>query len=268
MPGNHGTRASANTSCLIPIGVGRGIVRKIRKTFEKICKYWFKVVTVWRLIWGNDHLYCGFGARRSHLTLHWMSAQGSVGFRWGTITGPYHANFSQVETQKFDPHWFYCLQWGCNNLFLPRVYIYMYISTQSAFMCVFPFTVCLWKYRRSTNHHIFHTVYIYAKAYFLHSTGRVFCFQTCIYIYNMIRMLCVLWRNQSEVGHCSGSLEPESSCHDRDWIMELPMEADILTFTGILTPEDASVASCWPALTCAPRRSIVLQFFWSARKCL
>ena len=103
------SRASANTSCLIPIGVGRGIVRTIRKTFEKICRYWFKV-TVWRLIWGNDHLYCGFGARRSHLTLHWMSAQGSVGFRWGTITGPYHANFSQVETQKFDPHWFYCLQ--------------------------------------------------------------------------------------------------------------------------------------------------------------
>ena len=46
--------------------------------------------------------------------------------------------------------------------------------------------------------------------------------------------------------YCSGSLEPQSSCHDRDWIMELPMEADILTFTGILTPEDASVASCFP----------------------
>ena len=43
--------------------------------------------------------------------------------------------------------------------------------------------------------------------------------------------------------YCSGSLEPESSCHDRDWRMELPMEADILTFTGILTPGDASVAS-------------------------
>ena len=111
------SRASANTSCLIPIGVGRGIARTIRKTFEKICKYWFKVITVWRLIWGNDHLYCSFGAWRSHLILHWMSAQGCVGFRWGTITGPYHANFSQVETQKFDPHWFYCLQWGCNNLF-------------------------------------------------------------------------------------------------------------------------------------------------------
>ena len=95
------SRASANPSCLIP-----------------------KVVTVWRLIWGNDHLYCGFGARRSHLTLHWMSAQGSVGFRWGTITGPYHANFSQVETQKFDPHWFYCLQWGCNNLFCQECSIF------------------------------------------------------------------------------------------------------------------------------------------------
>ena len=97
------------------------------KLFKKICKYWLKVVTVWRLIWGNDHLYCGFGARRSHLTLHWMSAQGSVGFRWGTITGPYHANFSQVETQKFDPHWFYCLQWGCNNLFCQEcIYVYIY----------------------------------------------------------------------------------------------------------------------------------------------
>ena len=59
------------------------------------------------------------------------------------------------------------------------------------------------------------------------------------------------WVNNSEAGdlkrhgaHCSGSLEPESSCYDRDWIMELPMEADILTFTGIFTPEDASVASC------------------------
>ena len=128
------SRASANTSCLIPIGVGRGIVRTIRKTFEKICKYWFKVVTVWRLIWGNDHLYCGFGARRSHLTLHWMSAHGSVGFRWGTITGPYHANFSQVETQKFDPHWFYCLQWGCNNPFLPRVYWFVLHIYQWSFV--------------------------------------------------------------------------------------------------------------------------------------
>ena len=128
------SRASANTSCLIPIGAGRGIVRTIRKTFEKICKYWFKVVTVWRLIWGNDHLYCGFGARRSHLTLHWMSAQGSVGFRWRTITGPYHANFSQVETQKFDPHWFYCLQWGCNNLFCQECIWTQILINFSAFL--------------------------------------------------------------------------------------------------------------------------------------
>ena len=53
-------------------------------------------------------------------------------------------------------------------------------------------------------------------------------------------------KTDSWLSYCSGSLEPESSCHDRYWIMELPMEADILTFTGIFTPEDASVASCFP----------------------
>ena len=97
---------------------------------------------MWRLIWGNDHLYCGFGARRSHLTLHWMSAQGSVGFRWGTITGPYYANFSQVETQKFDPHWFYCRQWGCNNLFCQEC-----ISSVSWFqMKIAHFIIFIWNH--------------------------------------------------------------------------------------------------------------------------
>ena len=60
------------------------------------------------------------------------------------------------------------------------------------------------------------------------------------------KTLCRFFNFLCMVCHCSGSLEPESSCHDRDWIMELPMEADILTFTGIFTPEDASVASCFP----------------------
>ena len=60
---------------------------------------------------------------------------------------------------------------------------------------------------------------------------------------------------------CSGSLEPESSYHDRDWIMELPMEADILTFTGILTPEDASVASCFPF-------DITISISWFPLPCL
>ena len=53
--GSNGTLLDALTGkCKHPmpntIGVGRGIVRTIRKTFEKLCKYWFKVVTVWRLI--------------------------------------------------------------------------------------------------------------------------------------------------------------------------------------------------------------------------
>ena len=68
----------------------------------------------------------------------------------------------------------------------------------------------------------------------------------------MIFQSIKFWQPGSNKWSCnyiaeSGSLEPESSCHDRDWIMELPMEADILTFTGIFTPEDARVASCCSA---------------------
>ena len=55
------SRASANTSCIIPIGVGRGIVRTIRKNMQILIRSCHSV---------NGHLYCGFGARRSHLTLH------------------------------------------------------------------------------------------------------------------------------------------------------------------------------------------------------
>ena len=49
-----------------------------------------------------------------------MSAQGSVGFRWGTITGPYHANFSQVETQKVG---FIVLNGGVTTFFAKSVYV-------------------------------------------------------------------------------------------------------------------------------------------------
>ena len=83
--------------------------------------------------------------------------------------------------------------------------------------------------------------------------GSSWCFKTLlflllsrnkawsIFLENDCPLTCM---RPSGLFHCSGSLEPEYSCHDRDWIMELPMEADILTFTGILTPENASVASC------------------------
>ena len=45
---------------------------------------------MWRQIWGNDHLSCGFGLQRSHLALNWKSGQGKVGFHWGVITGTFH----------------------------------------------------------------------------------------------------------------------------------------------------------------------------------
>ena len=51
-----------------------------------------------------------------------MSAQGSVGFRWGTITGPYHANFSQVETQSSIHIDFVVVNGGVTTFFAKSVY--------------------------------------------------------------------------------------------------------------------------------------------------
>ena len=107
------SRASASTSCLIPIWVGRGIIRTIRENWEKICNHWFQLSTVRRQIWRNDHLSCGFGLRQSHLALKWKSSQGKVEIRWGVVTG----QFQPTGSTKFDPYRFYCLTWGCNNLF-------------------------------------------------------------------------------------------------------------------------------------------------------
>ena len=62
-----------------------------------------------------------------------MSAHGSVGFRWGTITGPYHANFSQVETQKFDPHWFIVFNGGVTTFFAKSVYLGISLLCSSSY---------------------------------------------------------------------------------------------------------------------------------------
>ena len=117
------TWASASTSCLIPIGVGRGIIKTISLNWgKKICNCLFNVATVWKQIWGYDHLSCGFVLQWSHLTLKWKSGQGKVGFRWGAVTVIFHVNFSPLEAHNFDPYRFYCLKWGCNNLLSKSIY--------------------------------------------------------------------------------------------------------------------------------------------------
>ena len=82
-----------------------------------MCNCWFELATVRRQIWGNDHLSCGFGLRRSLLALKWTSDHSKVRFRWGAVTRTFHVNFIPTEAHTFDPYWFYCLKWGCNNLF-------------------------------------------------------------------------------------------------------------------------------------------------------
>ena len=45
------------------------VMESISGNWEKICNCLFELATVRRQIWGNYHLSCGFGLRRSHLAL-------------------------------------------------------------------------------------------------------------------------------------------------------------------------------------------------------
>ena len=125
--------ASATTSCLMPIGVGRGIIRTISENWEKIYSCWFQLATVRRQIWENDHLSCVFGLRRYHLALEWKSGHGKVGFRLGAVTSVFHVNFSQLEAQKLHPYRFFASN-GDVATFFPRVFVagkvpYVYVLT-------------------------------------------------------------------------------------------------------------------------------------------
>ena len=106
------SRASASTSCLIPMGLDGALLEQSVRLEKKICNCWFDLATVRRQIWGNDNLSCGFGNWRSQLALKWKSGLGKVGFLWGAVIGRFCVNFSPLETQKFHPYRFYCLKWG------------------------------------------------------------------------------------------------------------------------------------------------------------
>ena len=92
--------ASSSTSCLILIGVGRGMIITIRENREKLCNCWLKRATVLRQIWGNDHIICSFGFRPPRLALQWKSSQSKVVFHWQTVTGIFHVNFSPFWSTK------------------------------------------------------------------------------------------------------------------------------------------------------------------------
>ena len=52
-----------------------------------------------------------------------MSAQGSVGFRWGTITGPYHANSAKWKHKSSIHIGFIVFNGGVTTFFAKSVYI-------------------------------------------------------------------------------------------------------------------------------------------------
>ena len=107
----------------------------------------------------------------------------------------------------------------------------------------FNITMSSYQYRKSHcgDKTVVRSSYLHNGICYTGKMTSLYWIRSLFVVMKLIKITCKCSR---KMHHCSGSLEPEYSCHDRDWIMELPMEADILTFTGILTPEDASVASC------------------------
>ena len=117
---------SVSTSCLILIGVERGIMRKIGENWEKLCNCLLELATVLRQIWGNDHLICSFGLGQPHLALEWKSGQGKARFHWGAVTVTFRVNFSPLEAQKSIYIDFIASNGGITTFFSKSVYILPY----------------------------------------------------------------------------------------------------------------------------------------------
>ena len=115
--------ARANTSCLIPIGVGWGIVWTIRKTFEKYanidsklsqCEDWFGGMTTYTVVSELDD--------RTWPCIECLPKVVSdfVGEKSRVYIMPISAKWKYKSSIHIG---LFCLQWGCSYLFLPRVYI-------------------------------------------------------------------------------------------------------------------------------------------------
>ena len=110
-------QASASTVCLIPIGVGRGIIRTINETWEKNMQLLIRNGHSTKADFGKWPPELRLWTPAIPLGIKWKSDQGKVGFHCGAVTGAFHVNFSPLEAQKFDPCWFHCLKWGVTTFF-------------------------------------------------------------------------------------------------------------------------------------------------------
>ena len=109
--------ASASTSCLILIGVGRGIIRMISENWEKKCNCWFELATVRMHIWGTDHLR------------HWSENPAKV--RSDLVGEQSLAHFMSISAQWRDkksiPIDFIAPNMGVTTVF-PRVYHNIWVN--------------------------------------------------------------------------------------------------------------------------------------------
>ena len=115
------SQTSTSTSCLRSAGVGWGTIRTISRNWEKICNYWVELATVPPQSEGRFRKLPSklrFWTSTIPLGLEVTVRQAKVGFcSVGSSHGTFCVNFSQLEAQNVDPYRFYCLKWGCDNLF-------------------------------------------------------------------------------------------------------------------------------------------------------
>ena len=73
-----------------------------RELRVKISNCWFELATMWRQIWGNDHLSCRFGLRRSHSAF--KGALFKVGNKIGKAEFPSHLKITEYNIYTSLPY--------------------------------------------------------------------------------------------------------------------------------------------------------------------
>ena len=114
------SRASASTSCLVPIDLDRALLQQSLRV-EKICNNWFELVTVQRQIWGNDHLKLRFWTSTIPLGI-----EGNVRPRKGRVSlgsshGYMSCQFQPLRRAKFRSISILLPQMGVQQLFYKSV---------------------------------------------------------------------------------------------------------------------------------------------------
>ena len=144
------SHANASTSCLISIGVGRGISNFwiISGNWEKILQLLIRTCHSAKADLGKWPPKLRFWTSMIPLALSWKCGRWSL-WHWAESVAKVRSAFigehSQIHSmalsarwKKIGPYRFYCLKWGSSKLSFPREYFRMYTSSINHLLA------CLW----------------------------------------------------------------------------------------------------------------------------